>query len=241
MLSALILWIIGITSFSLLGSWYARRYGRSDLLVVLYVTFILVAQVLAVKIVEFDLGFRTFVGPGGILVFSVTFLLTDIVNEKFGRAETQRMIFLGFVSQVAMVLFFWIGVKMPAAPFWDLQESWGRIFGLVPRITLASWAAFLVSENADAYIFAWFKKLTKGRHLWARNVFSSLPALALDSLVFVPLAFAGTMPLAPLIVGQVAIKWLTGVIDIPFMYLNRRVMASGHGRSAAGGGSGPQL
>ncbi len=229
----MILWIIGITSFSLLGSWYARRYGRSDLLSVLYVTFILVAQILAAKVVVFDLGFRTFVGPGGILVFSVTFLLTDVVNERFGRVETQRMITLGFISQVAMILFLWIGTRMPAADLWDLQGSWDRIFGLVPRITLASWAAFLVSENADAMIFSWFKQLTGGRHLWARNVFSSLPALALDSLIFVPLAFAGVMPLAPLIIGQVAIKWLTGIIDIPFMYLNRWILCPVGGRPPA--------
>lgn len=221
-----IIWIFGISSFTLLGSWYARRFERLDLLVALYVTFVLVAQVLAVKISAFDLWFATFFGPSGVLVFSLTYLLTDIVNEKFGRAETHRMIFIAFVSQVAMVFFFWLGVKFPAAPFWTMQNEWAHIFGVVPRITLASWAAFLVSENFDAYTFAWFRRATDGRHLWMRNAFSSLPALFLDTIIFIPLAFAGVgMPLAPLIIGQTSVKWLVGLLNIPFMYLNRWVFS----------------
>lgn len=221
----LIFWILGISSFTLLGSWYARRFERADLLIALYVTFVLVAQVLAVKISAFDLGFATFFGPSGVLIFSLTYLLTDIVNEKFGRAETHRMIFIAFVSQVAMVFFFWLGVKFPPAPFWTMQDAWQNIFGVVPRITLASWVAFLISENFDAWVFAWFKKITGERHLWMRNAFSSIPALLIDTLIFIPLAFAGVgIPLLPLIMGQTSVKWLVGLINIPFMYLNRRVL-----------------
>lgn len=218
------IWIIGVTGFTLLGSWYARRYNRSDLLIGLYVTFILVAQILAAKVSEFNLGFKTFTGPTGIIIFSVTFLLTDIVNEKFGRKETHKMIGIAFISQVAMVFFFWLGTKLPAASYWTLQQPWEQIFGLVPRITLASWAAFLVSENIDAYIFSWFKKITKGKHLWMRNIFSTIPALLIDSLIFIPLAFLGTLPILPLIIGQTTIKWIIGIINIPFMYLNRAIL-----------------
>lgn len=224
-LPLLILWILGISSFTLLGSWYARRFERPDLLIALYVTFVLVAQILAVKISAFDLGFTTVFGPSGVLVFSLTYLLTDIVNEKFGRTETHRMIFIAFVSQVAMVFFFWLGAKFPPAPFWTMQNEWEQIFGIVPRITFASWVAFLVSENFDAYVFAWFRRVTGGRHLWMRNAFSSIPALLLDTLIFIPLAFAGIgMSLLPLIIGQTSVKWLVGLVNVPFMYLNRRIL-----------------
>jgi uncharacterized integral membrane protein (TIGR00697 family) len=54
---------------------------------------------------------------------------------------------------------------------------------------LASWVAFLISENIDAYLFAWFKKKTNGKYLWMRNVFSSIPAMAIDTVVFVFIAF----------------------------------------------------
>ncbi len=192
----------------------------------LYVTFILVAQILAAKISVFDLGFQKFFGPSGVLVFSITYLLTDIVNEKFGRKETHKMIAIAFVSQVAMVFFLWLGTIFPPAPFWTLQGPWQQIFGLVPRITLASWIAFLISENFDAYVFHLFKRITKGNYLWMRNVFSSIPALLLDSLLFIPLAFYGVMPLLPLIIGQTAVKWLVGLVNIPFMYLNKAILGT---------------
>ena len=172
----------------------------------------------------FDFGFVTFFATAATLVFSVTFLLTDIVNEKFGRKETQKMIFIAFATQVAVALFIWLAINLEPAPFWPDQEIFAKIIGFAPRIMLASWIAFLISENVDAYIFAWFKKVTNGRHLWMRNAFSSIPSMSLDTVIFVTIAFYGVQPLLPLITGVLVIKWLVGVVDIPFMYLNRRIM-----------------
>jgi uncharacterized integral membrane protein (TIGR00697 family) len=154
----------------------------------------------------------------------VTFLMTDIVNEKFGRKETHKMIMIAFATQVALAFFSWLVVSLNPAPFWSGQESLAFILGQVPRIVLASWAAFLISENLDAVIFSWFKKLTKGNHLWMRNAFSSLPAMALDSVIFVTIAFYGLQPIGAVILGLIVVKWVIGIIDIPFMYLNRWVM-----------------
>lgn len=224
--SLFIFWILVITSFTVLGSWHARKYNSPDLLIGLYVTFVLVAQILAAKIAAFDLGFKTFYGPAGVVVFSITYLLTDIVNEKFGRKMTQKMILIALVSQIAAVAFFWMGTNFAPAPFWQLQGPWSQIFGFVPRVTLASWIAFFISENFDAQMFFLFRKLTHGRHLWMRNAFSSIPALLLDSLIFIPIAFGGMLPLVPLIIGQTAVKWLAGVIGIPFIYVNKAVLGS---------------
>ena len=224
----LIIWAVAVSAITLGGSWYVRKFQKPDLLIVLYVTFVLVSQILATKISQFNLGFATFYVPAGVIVFSITYLLTDVVNERFGRKETHRMIFLAFISQVAMALFLWIGIRMNPAPFWGLSPVWNSIFSLVPRITFASWIAFLVSENMDAVIYSWFKKLTGGKYLWLRNSFSSLPSLAVDSLIFITIAFYGTTSLVPLIFGQISIKWIIGLIDIPFMYANRKIM--GYGR-----------
>jgi|SRR3989344_1725561 len=224
MITEIILWIIGITIFSLFGAWYARKYQKPDGIIGLYIAFILISNILAIKIASFDLGFITFFAPAAVLVFSVTFLMTDIVNERFGRKETHRMILIAFLTQVAVTFFIYLAISLPSAPFWDNQEMFAAIFGFVPRVILASWIAFLISENADAYIFAWFKNKTKGKHLWARNVFSSIPSMALDTVIFVIIAFYGLQPILPLITGVLVLKWLVGVIDIPFMYLNRFIM-----------------
>lgn len=215
-------WILLISVFTLFGSWYVRRYERSDAIVGLYVAFILFSNIAAQKIAEFNLGFTTLFSPAVVLIFSVTFLMTDIVNERFGRKETQRMIFIGFISQVAITAFTFLLLYLKPAPFWGNQAVFESLFGQVPRIIFASYVAFLTSENLDAYIFDWFKRLTRGKHLWARNVFSSLPSMAVDSVLF--LAISGFQPFWSLVIGLTTSKWLVGIIDIPFMYLNRLVM-----------------
>lgn len=162
--------IVLISLFTVFGAWYARRYEKPDALIALYVIFIALSQILAAKIALFDLGFTEITAPAAVLIFAVTFLITDIVNEKFGRKETHKMIFIAFVTQVVMVTFIYIGTYLKPAPFWQNQQAWELIFGLVPRITVASWITFLVSENLDAYLFAFIKKLTGGSYLWIRFV-----------------------------------------------------------------------
>ncbi len=218
------LWIVVTAIFSLFGSWYVRKYNKADALIGLYVTFVLISNIVAYKIAAFDFGIVTFFATSATLVFSVTFLLTDIVNEKFGRSETQKMIFIAFINQIAVAFFIWLVILLEPAPFWSDQDIFAKIIGFAPRIMFASWVAFLISENVDAYLFSWFKKITKGKHLWMRNVFSSIPSMTLDTLIFVTISFYGVQPLLPLIIGILIIKWLVGVIDIPFMYLNRWIM-----------------
>ncbi len=221
----IILWILVVTSFSLFGSWYVRKYGKADALIGLYVAFVLISNILAYKIASFKFGFLNFYATSATLIFAVTFLLTDIVNEKFGKRETQKMIFIAFITQIAVAFFIWLSISLDSAPFWQDQEIFEKILSFAPRIMFASWIAFLISENADAYIFAWFKKITQGRHLWARNIFSSIPAMALDSIIFTTIAFYGVQPLIPLMTGVILLKWFVGVIDVPFMYLNRKIMS----------------
>jgi uncharacterized integral membrane protein (TIGR00697 family) len=220
----ILLWIIGITLFSLFGSLYARKFNKPDALIGLYVAFVLISNIVAYKIVSFDLGFITFFATAATLIFSVTFLLTDIVNEKFGRRETQKMILIAFITQVAVAFFIWLSISLNPAPFWPDQDIFVKILGFAPRIMVASWVAFLISENIDAYIFSWFKRITNGKKLWMRNVFSSLPSMALDTVIFVTIAFYGVQPLQPLIFGVIMIKWIVGIVDIPFMYINRWLM-----------------
>ncbi len=220
----IILWMAIISAVSFVGSYYVRKYNRPDAIIGLFVAFVLLSNIVAYKIAEFNLSIVTFYATAASIIFPVTFLLTDIVNEKFGRKETQKMIFIAFFSQIAMALFIYIGITLSPAPFWADQESFAKILGFAPRIMLASWVAFLISENADAYIFSWFKKLTKGKHLWMRNVLSSIPSMALDTVIFVTIAFFGIQPLIPLMIGVLVLKWIIGIIDIPFMYWNRKIM-----------------
>lgn len=222
-----ILIIVVITAFTLAGSFYARLFNRPDGLIGLYVLFTALSQIMAAKIATYDLGLIQVQAPAAVLVFSVTFLLTDIVNEKFGQKQVHIMIFLTLVTQIAMVVFLYIGGKLAPAPFWNGQAAWDALFGIVPRITFASWLTFIVSENLDAWLFSLFRRFTKGKHLWARNVFSSIPSLTVDTVLFVTLAFAGTgIPIWAIMKGQFITKYLVGLLNVPFMYLNKSILGS---------------
>lgn len=223
-LSLAILWSAIIACFALGGAWYVRKYERSDALLALYVTLAVAASIFASKTLAFDFGFVQLFAPGAVLIFSVTFLLTDIVNEKFGKREVYRMIILGLLAQVAFLIFSYLVLNATAAPFFSNQAGFESVFGIVPRIVIAGLIAFLVSEFLDANLFQWFRTITGGTHLWMRNAFSSLPAMAIDSIIFVIIAFWGVMPIMPLIIGLTVTKWLVGIVDIPFMYASRALM-----------------
>ncbi len=220
----ILIWLATLVFASIAIPWYIRKYKRADLAIAFYVLYLALSQIIASKIATFNLIVTTFYAPAAVLIFPFTFQITDIVNEAFGRFEVHRMIFIAFVTQVLMTGFLWMATNLASAPFWHLQDAWYNIISLVPRITLASWIAFLVSENLDAWLYAKLKAFTKGRHLWIRNVFSDIPSLGIDSVIFITLAFYGVMPLLPLIWGQLVLKWIVGIADTPLMYLSRWVL-----------------
>lgn len=227
--------IVLVSAVTCIGSLYARRYGSPEGLIALYVLFVTLSQIIASKIALFDIGVATFTAPAAVVIFAVTFLITDIVNERFGRSTTYRMIAIAFATQIVMLAFLALSNSLEPAPFWDGQDAWKRVFGIVPRIMLASWATFLVSENLDAFLFDILRRMTGGRHLWMRNVVSSALSLSVDTVLFVSLAFAGTdMPLWELMKGQFIAKYLVCLADIPFMYLNRWALGVGRGNGLEG-------
>jgi hypothetical protein len=100
---------------------------------------------------------------------------------------------------------------LPAASFWDGQAAYERILGYTPRLLVASFLAYLVGEFANAFILAKMKIATEGRWLWARTIASTFVGQGLDSLVFITLAFAGTIPLAG-IVSAIVTQWLVKTV-----------------------------
>lgn len=143
---------------------------------------------------------------------------------------THRMIFIAFATQVFMVMSLYLSVELPAAEPNFPQGTWRKLMWSGIRITGASWVAFLITNNLDAWLYPRIKNLTRGRHLWLRNAGSDAISLGLDSLIFIPLAFAGTMPLnvlLSLIIGQTVIKYFFGLVDTPFLYLTRFIVEKG--------------
>ncbi|MHA1233563.1 MAG: queuosine precursor transporter [Promethearchaeota archaeon] len=231
-----LLWIVVIFVSTTLISQYIKMQNREDVAIALFVLFITMSQILASKIGDFTVFNYQITAPVAVLIFPFTFQITDMVNENFGQKATHRMIFIAFITQIFMAIFIWFSIEVPAAPFWgfdwasdpiEAQQFWLNFFGSTIRITIASWISFIITENLDAILFAKLKKWTKGKNLWIRNVFSDIPTLALDSVLFISIAFGGEFPLDVILImiwGQLLTKWFFGVIDTPFMYLSRGII-----------------
>jgi uncharacterized integral membrane protein (TIGR00697 family) len=184
----------------------------------LFVTCLLAANTIAAKLIVVG----GLVLSAAIVIFPVSYVVGDVLTEVWGYAVTRRVIWLGFGCNALMVLAVWVGGELPAAPFWSGQAAYEQILGQAPRILVASLAAYLVGEFANAFVLAKLKIATEGRRLWVRTIGSTLVGQGLDSVVFVTLAFGGTIPagvLAGLVVGQWAVKVVYEAAATPLTYL----------------------
>lgn len=173
----------------------------------LFVTCLLTANTIAAKLIVVFGAVLT----AGIVIFPLSYVLGDVLTEVWGYAAARRVIWLGFACNAVAVAAVGIAGALPSAPFGASQVAYDEVLGHAPRILLASFAAYLVGELANAFVLAKLKIATQGRHLWLRTIGSTVVGQALDSAVFVTLAFAGTMP-GGVLLGMIGGQWLFKVL-----------------------------
>lgn len=179
-----------------------------------------VAQILANKLVLVG----PFAVPGGILVFSATFLITDLLGELWGKREAHTAVWAGFYGSIFLAAMVWM-ISVWPSPEYAVEgaAAWNTALALTPRIVLASLVSYLIVQHLDVWLFHALKRLTHGRHLWLRNNGSTMVSQALDAVLFSTIAFYGIQPLLPLILGTYAVRLGVMVIDTPFVYGVRHV------------------
>lgn len=184
------------------------RFSPLFLLVTaLFVTALVTANIIAVKLVRI----ADFILPAGVIVFPLSYIVGDVLTEVYGYRMARVVIWLGFVCNAVVVLFIWVAGLLPAAPDWEAQDAYQRILGYTPRLLLASFAGYLVGEFTNAFIMARMKVLTNGRWLWTRTIGSTIVGQGLDSLVFIAIAFGGTV--AGLTLGGIILtQWVAKVV-----------------------------
>jgi uncharacterized integral membrane protein (TIGR00697 family) len=185
------------------------------LLVSVFVGALVISSVLASKIITV-LG--PFV-PAGVLAYCITFVVTDVISEIWGKEQANRVVFSGFITLLVTFLLIRLALAWNAAPFWTEQKAFSAVLGSTSRIIIASFIAYLASQYHDVWAFHVWRRVTEERHLWLRNTASTVVSQFIDTLVFITIAFYGTMPVVPLIKGQYLIKVLIAVLDTPFVYL----------------------
>ena len=196
------------------------------LLAVSFSVFLILANILEVKIV--DLGFMT--ATGGLIVFPMSYIINDCIVEVYGFRLARLTIWLGFFMNLLSVILVHIAIALPADVSWQGQDAFVATFGSSARILMASFVAMICGSMVNAYVMSKMKLGQQGRNFSLRAVASTLFGETVDSLVFFPIAFYGVLPnttLVALICTQAGMKTAYEIVVLPLTvrvvrYLKRK-------------------
>lgn len=182
-----------------------------------FVVSLLISNIITSKQVQLPFGI---VMTGAVVIFPITYILSDIFSEVYGYKWSRLTCYLAFIFNLFMVIIFTIVIKSPAPNYWLNQEAFEIVLGSTPRILFASLTGFVLGDFINDKVF----KKMKDKHLDTHNGFnlrailSSLCGEFTDSLIFIPLAFIGTMPVKTMIImgiTQVLIKTSYELLILP--------------------------
>lgn len=165
-----------------------------------FVAVVLISNVASTKFLV--LGPFTF--DGGTLLFPVSYIFGDILTEVYGYRAARRVIWAGFAAAALMAGTFALVGMLPSAPGWLHQDAYEAILGTTPRIVLGSLVAYWAGSFSNAWVMARVKILTRGRFLWLRTISSTLVGEGIDSVLFMLIAFLGTLPVSTVWLGIVS-------------------------------------
>ena len=209
-----------------------RQFRYFDLVMAAFVTVLLLSNIIgAAKLSALSMNWwpdgwwpapdGMFIFGAGILFFPLSYVLGDVMTEVYGYARARRVIWVGFAAMVFMAFMSWAVVAMPPADSWSGQSAYEQVFGLVPRIVLASIIAFWAGEFVNSFVMARMKILTRGKALWSRTIGSTVVGQGVDSLLFYPIAFLGiweTKDVLLVMVTNWALKVLWEALLTPVTY-----------------------
>ena len=155
---------------------------------------------------------------GGLIIFPISYIVNDCVCEVWGYKKARLLIWVGFAMNFFFVLMGALCDLIPAAPYYTNTEGFHGVFGLAPRVAMASFCAFLVGSFLNAYVMSRMKIASNGNNFSARAILSTIAGEGADSLIFFPLALGGVVPtdaLIPLMLWQVVLKTVYEVIALP--------------------------
>lgn len=160
----------------------------------------------------------------GVLPYPITFLITDLISEVYGRKKANRVVTAGIFASffsMGIILLADLVPSIPSSPVDDTLFS--RVFALSPIAVLASMLAYLCAQYVDIAIYHFWKRLTEGRYLWLRNNFSTFSSQIIDTTTVVGLlCLFGVIPwgmFSGLVISGVIFKIMIAFLDTPFLYL----------------------
>ena len=196
-----------------------RRWGRIGLLVWIPISCIVANIQVTKNVILF--GFEATLGN---IVYSTSFLATDMLSEFYRKKDAKQAVGFGFFALVAMTVLMQLAILFVPSQTDIADPSLNLIFGLMPRIAIGSLIAYLLSNYHDVWSYEFWRKRTHGKHLWIRNNFSTFVSQLIDTLVFTLIAFYGvyeTSVLIQIIASTFLLKWIVALADTSMIYLAR--------------------
>lgn len=157
--------------------------------------------------------------PCAVLIFPVTYILSDVFSEVYGYKWSRRSAWMAFGMNLFAVLAFEMALLLPGVPWFEGQAAFETVLGNTPRLLIASLSSYMLGDWVNDIVFREMKKADKdGKRFSARSILSSFCGDFTDSLIFIPVAFLGTMPLsqmAVMIFVQASVKLLLEFVFLP--------------------------
>ncbi|MCA9680952.1 MAG: queuosine precursor transporter [Myxococcales bacterium] len=167
----------------------------------------------------------TFHQSVGIIAYPLTFLVTDILSEIYGARRANQVVLAGLIASIFTAALVELADVAPSAEFGIGSPVFHQVFGLSKIAVFASMAAYLTAQFIDIRLFHFWRRLTKGKHLWLRNNASTITSQLVDTIVvLVLLASFGAAgitwdKLPMLILDGLLFKWACALLDTPLFYL----------------------
>ncbi len=194
------------------------------ILAALFITSLVVSNLIFQKFFYWDFfGIYRFEISVGILPYPITFLITDVVSEVYGKKKANQMVTTGIFASFFSLLIVLIANATPAIASSPIQdEVFSNVFGATAVAVFASMMAYLLAQYIDIQIFHWWKRLTRGKHLWLRNNFSTFTSQFVDTFtVLLLLCSFNKLPweiFTSLLVSGFLFKVLIAALDTPILY-----------------------
>lgn len=184
-----------------------KHYKYFSIITGIFCASLVISNILDTKF--FQLGQTVF--PAGIILFPIVYVFGDIFTEVYGYSQSRKAIWTGFFSLLILVVFVELGRRLPSASFWAYQTEFDTILGKVPRIVLASITAYFAGEFINSFTIAKLKIKQNGKSMPVRFIASTIVGQAVDTFVFIVIAFVGTMTISEM--GQVFLSaWIFKVL-----------------------------
>lgn len=200
----------------------SSRFFGKELLPGLLAGSLVVAVFIAGKLGDISVpGVGTVALSASIVIYSMTFLYTDVMSELHGRRFTRSAIIGAALCYPVIALSTYFSTEWVPSQFYANQEAFETIMTTAARVTIASVCSFAVSQLFDIWAFERISIATNGKMLWLRNNGSTMLSQLIDTMIFYTIAFYGLMPteaLLTLMVGTYVLKLMIAVIDTPFVY-----------------------